>query len=384
MQGHGTGSVTDPHPPTDQPQRLRPSPPLAPAASAQAPVPSTAERLPAVPPARSRRLDRARVVRIGAVVLVAILAATAGVYWWKQSQAQLPAGITFSNGRIEADEIDIGTKFAGRIADLMVDEGAMVTAGQVVARMDTRDLQQSRQKASAQVTQAQRAIEEARANIVQQSTLVTLATQQIERAQALLQNGWITRETFDQRQQILDAARAALAASNARAAQAEQALEEAQHDVQLYQVNIADNTLVAPRDGRIQYRIANIGEVLPAGGKVLTMLDISYVYMDIYLPTQDVGRITVGSDARIVLDAYPDRPIPAKVSFIATQAQFTPKTVETRSERDKLMFRVRVRIDPDLLRRHAEAVRSGLPGLAYVRTDPAVAWPERLQGKIVQ
>lgn len=337
-----------------------------------------------MPPARSRRLDRARVVRIGAVVLVAILAATAGVYWWKQSQAQLPAGITFSNGRIEADEIDIGTKFAGRIADLMVDEGAMVTAGQVVARMDTRDLQQSLQKASAQVTQAQRAIEEARANIVQQSTLVTLATQQMERAQALLQNGWITRETFDQRQQILDAAKAALAASNARAAQAEQALEAAQHDVQLYRVNIADNTLVAPRDGRIQYRIANIGEVLPAGGKVLTMLDISYVYMDIYLPTQDVGKITVGSDARIVLDAYPDRPIPAKVSFIATQAQFTPKTVETRSERDKLMFRVRVRIDPDLLRRHAEAVRSGLPGLAYVRTDPAVAWPERLQGKIVQ
>jgi HlyD family secretion protein len=384
MQGHGTGPVTDPHPPTDQPQRLRPSPPLAPTASAQAPVPSTTERLPAVPPARSRRLDRARVVRIGAVVLVAILAATAGVYWWKQSQAQLPAGITFSNGRIEADEIDIGTKFAGRIADLMVDEGAMVTAGQVVARMDTRDLQQSLQKASAQVTQAQRAIEEARANIVQQSTLVTLATQQMERAQALLQNGWITRETFDQRQQILDAAKAALAASNARAAQAEQALEAAQHDVQLYRVNIADNTLVAPRDGRIQYRIANIGEVLPAGGKVLTMLDISYVYMDIYLPTQDVGKITVGSDARIVLDAYPDRPFPAKVSFIATQAQFTPKTVETRSERDKLMFRVRVRIDPDLLRRHAEAVRSGLPGLAYVRTDPAVAWPERLQGKIVQ
>ena len=152
--------------------------------------------------------------------------------------------------------------------------------------------------------------------------------------------------------------------------------------MQLYRVNIADNTLVAPRDGRIQYRIANIGEVLPAGGKVFTMLDIAYVYMDIYLPTQDVGKIKVGSDARIVLDAYPDRAIPAKVSFIATQAQFTPKAVETKSERDKLMFRVRVRIDPDLLRKHAEAVRSGLPGLAYVRTDPAVAWPERLQAKV--
>jgi len=134
----------------------------------------------------------------------------------------------------------------------------------------------------------------------------------------------------------------------------------------------------------VQYRIANIGEVLPAGGKVFTMLDISYVYMDIYLPTQDVGRIRVGSEVRVVLDAYPNLPIPARVSFIATQAQFTPKAVETKSERDKLMFRVRVRIDPDLLRRHAEAVRSGLPGIAYVRTDLAVSWPERLQGKTVQ
>ena len=88
-----------------------------------------------------------------------------------------------------------------------------------------------------------------------------------------------------------------------------------------------------------------------------------------------------GADARIVLDAYSDVVIPAKVSFVATQAQFTPKTVETKTERDKLMFRIRVRIDPERLRARGDAVRSGLPGIAYIRTDPAFAWPERLQGK---
>lgn len=321
---------------------------------------------------------------MAAALIVAIMAVIAGAYWWKQHQSQLPAGITFSNGRIEADEIDIDTKFAGRIAELLADEGDMVKAGQVVARMDTRDLQQSLEKASAQVRQAQRALDETLANVDQQQALATLAGQQMERAEALLKNGWITKEIFDQRRQVLDGANAATTAANAKVAQAEHALEAAQHDVHLYQVNIADNALVAPRDGRVQYRIANIGEVLPAGGKVFTMLDISYVYMDIYLPTQDVGRIKVGSEVRVVLDAYPNLPIPAKVSFIATQAQFTPKAVETKSERDKLMFRVRVRIDPDLLRRHADAVRSGLPGVAYVRIDPAVSWPERLQGKTVQ
>jgi HlyD family secretion protein len=109
------------------------------------------------------------------------------------------------------------------------------------------------------------------------------------------------------------------------------------------------------------------------------MLDTSYVYMDIYLPTVDAGRVALGSDARIVLDAYPGHVIPAKVVFVASQAQFTPKTVETKDERDKLMFRVRVRIDPDRLKGHAQLVRSGLPGLAYVRTDPHTPWPPQLQ-----
>jgi HlyD family secretion protein len=156
------------------------------------------------------------------------------------------------------------------------------------------------------------------------------------------------------------------------------ALDAATHDVELYSVQIADNTLVAPHEGRIQYRLANVGEVLSAGGKVFAMLDTSYVYMDIYLPAEQAGKVKFGEDARIVLDAYPNIAIPAKVSFIASQAQFTPKTVETRSERDKLMFRIRVRIDPDRLRSRAEAVRSGLPGVAYVKTDP-VAWPAALQ-----
>jgi HlyD family secretion protein len=110
------------------------------------------------------------------------------------------------------------------------------------------------------------------------------------------------------------------------------------------------------------------------------MLDVSYVYMDVYLPTREAGRVKIGADARIALDAVPNVAIPAKVSFVAAQAQFTPKTVETKDERDKLMFRVRVKIDPERLRARAEAVRSGLPGVAYVRFDPMVAWPPRLQG----
>ncbi|MGZ5910059.1 MAG: HlyD family secretion protein [Reyranella sp.] len=316
------------------------------------------------------------------LVLLAVVAAGAGggAYWWFHRALPLPAGIAYGNGRIEADPIDLATKFAGRIAELRVDEGDMVTAGQVVSVMDTRDMAASLKKSEAQVEQARKAIQEANANVDQTHTEVVLADQEMERAKTLLKNGWITRELFDQRQQKANSARAGELAATARVRQAETLLNAAEHDVELYKVNIADNTLVAPRDGRIEYRIANVGEVLPAGGKVFTMLDIGYVYMDIYLPTATAGQVKIGSDARIVLDAYPDRPIPAKVTFLASQAQFTPKMVETQTERDKLMFRIRVRIDPERSRAHADAVRTGLPGVAYVKFDPKTDWPERLQG----
>jgi len=331
-------------------------------------------------PAPVRRRPRWR--RIISLVLVLLIAGSAGgFYWWKSLQSQLPPGVFSGNGRIEADEIDISTKFAGRIATIAVDEGFMVKAGQVVATMDTRDLEASLKKSKAQVELSHRAIDEAKANIAQLESQQILAQQEYDRAVALAQKGYQTKEVLDQRRQQLDGAKAALQAGQFREIQAEHALEAATHDVELYTVNIADNTLVAPRDGRIQYRIANVGEVLPAGGKVFAMLDIGYVYMDIYLPTEEAGRVKFGEDARIVLDAYPNIAIPAKVSFVATQAQFTPKTVETKTERDKLMFRIRVRIDPERLRARGDAVRSGLPGVAYIRTDPAVSWPERLQGQ---
>ena len=252
-----------------------------------------------------------------------------GAYWWLHLPPQLPPGIAFGNGRIEAEEIDIDTKFAGRIAEMLADDGDMVKAGQVVARMDTRDLSASLKKSQAAVLQAQQAIDEAeRMSSSRQAWLYWPSRNLIEPTP-------FCRRARRPRKLSTSASRRwtrplpALKAAQDRVVESSHAMEASTHDVELYEVNIADNTLVAPSDGRIQYRIANIGEVLPAGGKVFTMLDITYVYMDVYLPTKAAGKVKIGSDARIVLDALPELAIPAKVSFVATQAQFTPKTVET-------------------------------------------------------
>jgi HlyD family secretion protein len=369
-------SKTEPH---NRPQAIETS--EAPRVASEhnlVPAPATGG-LPAV--IAAKRLSNRR-WWLRAVLALVLLAGGAGggYYWWHRLHPALPPGIAYGNGRLEADEINIDTKYAGRIAEMLADEGDLVKAGQAVARMDTQDLAASLKKAQAQVSGASESVDEAKSNLAMQKTMVLLAQQEYDRAAALVQKGYQTREVLDQRQQQLDGAEATLNAAAARVTIAERLLEAATHDVELYSVQIADNTLVAPHDGRIQYRIASLGEVLPAGGRVFAMLDTSYVYMDVYLPTEAAGKVRFGADSRIVVDAYPNVAIPAKVSFIASQAQFTPKIVETQIEREKLMFRIRVRIDPDRLRNKAERVRSGLPGVAYVLTDPNATWPPSLQG----
>jgi HlyD family secretion protein len=312
-------------------------------------------------------------------VLAAGMAGAA--YWLSHRAPALPPGIAWSNGRLDADEIDIATKFAGRVAAVLVDEGSSVYAGQVVARMDTRDLEASLRQADAQIDQAEHTIATARAELEQAASQVKLAARELERARSLQSRGFETQEVVDQRQSQFDVIRAVYAATQGKIETATDARDAARHAAELVRVNIADGTLVAPKEGPIEYRLANVGEVLAAGGRVFTMLDMNYVYMDIFLPTAEAGRVQLGAEARILLDALPNAPIRSTVVFVASQNQFTPKMVETKSERDRLMFRVRVRLDPDPTRLVAAQVRSGLPGLAYVQLDSQTVWPAFLQAR---
>ena len=338
------------------------------------------QNLPATVPGRARRRRRRLLFAIGMIVA----GGAGGIYWWTHRVPAVPPGIAYGNGRLEADEIDIQTKFPGRILKLSADEGDLVKGGQVLAVMDTSDMQAQLDAAEAKVRGAAKAVDEAHHNVLQLQSQLKLAQQEFDRTQNLVKQGWATHELFDQRTQRLQAAQDALSAGEAKELEAQHAYDAATHNAELLRVNIRDNTLVAPRQGRIQYRLANVGEVLPAGGKVFTMLDVNYVYMDIYLPTADAGKAKVGNGARILLDAYPGRPIPAHVSMIATQNQFDPKFVEVKEERDKLLFRVRVRIDRELLQKHIEGIHSGLPGVAYVRIDPNTSWPEQLDKNLLQ
>ncbi len=348
------------------------------------------------------------------VILAIVLVLSGGAYYaWRSLRPnELPEGIASGNGRIEAIEIDISTKIAGRIRDILADEGDFVTAGQVLAYMDTDQLQAQRREAEAQHQRAIIAVETAQsvmnqreaertaavAVVAQRDASLDAAVRRLERTERLAPGNMVSRQVLDDDRASVQGAKAAVAAAKAQLAaseaaisaaksqivDAEAAIDAAQATIQRIDVDINDSALKSPRDGRVQYRVAQPGEVLSAGGRVLNLVDLGDVYMTFFLPTAQAGRVTLGSEVRLVLDAAPQYIIPAHVSFVADVAQFTPKTVETAQERLKLMFRIKARIAPELLRKHIRQVKTGLPGMAYVRLDPGSDWPATMKGALVQ
>jgi HlyD family secretion protein len=345
-------------------------------------------------------------------VATALVLGLGASFAWQRYGGKEEDGLASGNGRIEATEIDVATKIAGRIKEILVREGDFVTAGQVVALMDTDVLRAQLREAEAQLQRAQSAAATARSQLVQREAEkaaalavvrqheaeLNVAQKRLARALSLAAEGMTPQQRVDDDRARVQSAAAAVATARAQVAAAEaaivmaraqiagaeSAIEAAQASVQRIQADIADSALKAPRDGRVQYRVAQPGEVLSAGGRVLNLVDLSDVYMTFFLPTAQAGRIALGAEVRLVLDAVPQYVIPARVSFVADVAQFTPKTVETESEREKLMFRIRAHIPPELLKKHITQVKTGLPGVAYVRLAPAVEWPDKLIVKVPQ
>jgi HlyD family secretion protein len=318
---------------------------------------------------------------IGLAALVVIGGALAyGVY--STNRERLPTGFVEGNGRIEADQVEIASKIPGRVDRVLAEEGALVEAGAVLVEMDTDELEAALDRAAAEVALARQSKAEAEAVVVQRKSELRLATHELDRARQLYASEHIPEAVFDQRETARDVAAAILGAATARVATAESRIAAAEAGVRRIAAQIRDSTLYATTAGRVLYRLAEPGEVVNAGGPILTLLSLDDVYMDVFLPAREAGLLPIGAEARIVLDALPEFAIPATVSFVSPEAQFTPKQVETLDEREKLVFRVRVRIPPELVAGRIEHVKTGLRGVAVVRLDSAATWPDALERRI--
>jgi len=397
------------------------TPPAIPVAPAIAPtVPSVAPIAdgiaPSIPLIASARLPFQKKLaaffkKNWVVTAIAIAAVVIAVVLWLKFKPSGPgAGFVSGNGRVEATEIDIATKLAGRVQNIMVDEGDFVQAGQTLAQMQVDVLDAQRDAARAQSQQAITAVASAEAQVVarQSDTVAAQATvsqreaeldaaqRRFARTKTLSTNGVATMQELDDDRASLHGNEAAVTAAQAQVSAAQAAIKAAQAQVvgansavtaskatiASIEADIVDSQLKSPRDGRVQYRVAQPGEVLGPGGKVLNLVDLGDVYLTFFLPETAVGKVALGSEVRVILDAAPQYVIPAQVSYVATVAQFTPKTVETASERQKLMFRVKAQFGRELLQKNLKLVKTGLPGVAWLKLDAKAEWPANLALKV--
>jgi HlyD family secretion protein len=311
-----------------------------------------------------------------AVVVVGGFAA-----WYIFREPGLPAGFAGGNGRLEANQVYVSTKYPGRIKDVLVDEGATVDAGQVVAHMDTSAQEAQLRAEEAKIVAAQDSRNVALSQVQVKQAQFDFSQKQYERSKSLVGRGAVSEQEaeIDRARMLSD--KAELEGAQASAVQTLSTIETAKAEAERLRTEIADSTLVSPIRARVETRLAEEGEVLPAGGRVFSINDLSDVYMYVYLPESVTGKVPLGSEGRIVLDAMPQNPIRTTVSFISPMAQFTPKTVETAEERHNLTFRVKLQIPKERLIQYESYVKSGLPGMGYVRTDPSASWPANLEVK---
>ncbi len=348
-----------------------------------------------------------------AALLLTLALILSTVYWQRdqeQRSNRAQPGFAQGNGRLEARQIDVASKLAGRIQHINVREGDPVRAGQVLAEMEVTTLEAALREAQAQmrraenarataeaiVAQRRQAEQTAQAIVAQREGEVSFAEKQLQRSRQLVAQGFNAPQKLDldqtQRQSaaaLLSAARSqaieaqtGILAAQSQVIEAQSGIEAARATVERLRTELAEASLKAPRSGRVQYRLVEPGEIIGSGGKILTLVDLSDVSMTVYLPSAEAGRLAIGAETRLVLDAAPQYVIPASVSYVAAQAQFTPKSVETTSERQKLVFQVKLQLDPEQLKHYEARVKSGLPGMATIRIDQNQPWPARLAIKL--
>lgn len=337
------------------------------------------------------------------VIIMLLVALAGGIFYVNQQKNQqiLPEFIVSSNGRLELERFDVASLYGGRVAQIWVEEGSDVQAGDVLVELSSdtthsklQEAQAGQRAADGSVAralaaekQAREALARAEAQIVAQQQQLRVAQMEWDNAKRLQREQLVSTAEVQRRQSQRDGAAAAVKATQAAKAEAQAAIAQAQAAVTEAKAGVVareaqvqaaksandDMNIRSPKSGRVEYRLVQQGSVIASGSKVVSLLDTSDVTMNIFLPNHQVAKLKVGDEARIVLDGV-DAVFPAHISFIATNAQFTPKAVETQNERAKLMFKVKLRIPKEHALKFNGLLKGGMTGNGYVRTDSQQAW----------
>lgn len=333
----------------------------------------------------------------------------------------MPEGLILANGRIEGDTLVVATKMPGRIKTLYAEEGDTVDEGRILAELDDSQIKAKTDQARAalnavkagceasdaaldllksetilQMEKAQAAVVNARAVLAKAKAQEYQLAKDAERFKELAAEGSIGRQKEEQAALAWEAAKndrlsaesALVVAEKQRedarlgsqrikaktaetlsiAARAEQS-RAAVHEVESV---LTDLTVKAPKKGVVTAKITNPGEVAAAGAPLFTLVDLDALYLKVFVPEKEIGRLKLGQKARIFLDSMPDKPFDGTVKTISSKAEFTPKEVQTPDERVKLVYSVKIYLDTN----PGHTVSPGIPADAVIRWDEKVTWTE--------
>ena len=315
--------------------------------------------------------------------LVVIGAVSFAVWKNQQLQAEELVGIAAVNGRLELKRLDVATLYPGRVEEILVQEGDEVKINQPLARLSSNISQTQVSAALAQKKRAEETVSRALAEIDARQQQAKVAKLELDNAFKLRRDNLISSTELERRQSAYNASLAAVNTTQAAKAEAEAAVAQAKAQLEKAQSQYEDMIIKAPKDGRLEYQIAEVGNVLGAGGKVVSVLDPTDTYINVFLTAQQMNQIKLGDDARIVIDGI-NAVFPAKITFVANNAQFTPKSVETTEERAKLMFKVKLQIPVDIALKYKGLLKGGMTAIGYVKYDPQAQWVEQLDVKLPQ
>ncbi|MGL5206757.1 MAG: HlyD family secretion protein [Acidaminococcaceae bacterium] len=351
-------------------------------------------------------------------LVLAIIIVGLGWFFWRQQTNKVPEGFLVAGGRIEGREVNVSSRVQGRVLKLLSDEGNKVKKGQVLAILDSEqiqaqvisaqenlkaaqlqneqaryDLEYTRSNSDSTILSAKASVESVQAQLEKAKAVKQIAESNYQRYLKLYEEGAISAREFDGRKldydssladvnaaiQLHEAAKANLAAAQSSTIAVDikqKQIEASQASVESYRGKLAELLanqkelqVQSPVDGTIITRPVEVGQVVNAVSPLFVMIDLQNLYMKIYIPEQQVGKLRLGSETRIYVDAYRDKYFVGKVTKISDQAQFTPKNVETKEERVKLVFAVEVAVEnPDGL------LKPGMPGDVILRWKEDLPW----------
>ena len=302
------------------------------------------------------------IIKVLTITIILCIIIAISFFIYKNFIKEQDNNLIKGNGRIEAREVAVSAKFGGKIVQLDTNEGDEVKKDQLLAVIDSRSLEAEIEAQKAKENEILKQISAIDAEINATKSDIKFYEKELERTKTLMKKNFASQLELDKNINALDKVKAKLNSlyANKKSLQASQ--KSLLAAIKAQEINLADMKIYSPIDGVILYKLVENGEMVANGGRMFIMYNPNDLYMTIYMPAEKAGQIKLGDKATIKLDAYPDKSFPATVTFVAENAEFTPKEVETQKERQKLVFRVKLSLDNNLNRE----AKPGMPGDGYI------------------